>query len=105
MEDSVPYIGNFSRQVILAKMKLRRCVKFSPSHIFAILRTLNEDVLQGLFFAVSIFDDFREVENSAKMKPTQKIPDVLTYQTKVTISLTSGDKCFHTKCTFIQILY
>ena len=40
----VPYIGNFSRQEILAKMTLGRCVKFSPSPIFSISRTLNEDL-------------------------------------------------------------
>ena len=40
----VPYIGNFSRWEILAKMMLGRCVKFSLSPIFAISRTLNEDV-------------------------------------------------------------
>ena len=34
----------FSRREILAKMMLGRCVKFSPSPIFAISRTLNEDV-------------------------------------------------------------
>ena len=40
----IPYIGNFSRREILAKMSLRRCVKYSLSFIFAISRTLNEDV-------------------------------------------------------------
>ena len=30
------YIGNFSRQEILAKMKQGRCVKFSLSPIYAI---------------------------------------------------------------------
>ena len=42
--DLIPYIGNFSRRVILAKMTLGRCVKFSLSLIFAISRTLNENV-------------------------------------------------------------
>ena len=41
----VPYIGNFSRLEILAKIRLGRCVKFSLSPIFAISRTPNEDVL------------------------------------------------------------
>ena len=31
---------------------------------------------RGLFFAVSIFGDFRELANSAKIKPTRKIPDI-----------------------------
>ena len=39
----IPYIGNFSRREILAKMTHGRCVKFSQVPIFAILRTLNED--------------------------------------------------------------
>ena len=30
----------------------------------------------SLFFTVSIFGDFIEVANSAKIKPTQKIPDI-----------------------------
>ena len=55
-------------------MTLRRCDKFLPSPIFAISRTLDEDVYYGLFFAVSIFGDFREVANSAKIKPTRKFP-------------------------------
>ena len=38
------YIGNFSRREILAKMMLGKCVKFSPSPIFAISRTLNKDL-------------------------------------------------------------
>ena len=59
--------GNFSRREILAKMPLERCVKFSLSPIFAISRTLNEDVWYDLFFAVSIFGDLREVANSAKI--------------------------------------
>ena len=33
-------------------------------------------MLYGLFFAVSIFSDFRLVANSAKIKPMQKIPDI-----------------------------
>ena len=40
----LPYIGNFSRWEILAKTTLGRRVKFSLSPIFAISRTLNEDV-------------------------------------------------------------
>ena len=72
----VPYIGNFLHREILAKMTLGRCVKFSLSPIFPISRTLNEDVKYGLFFAVSIFGNFREVANSGKIKPTQKIPDI-----------------------------
>ena len=36
--------------------------------------TLMEDVKYGLFIAVSIFGDFREV--LAKIKPTQKIPNI-----------------------------
>ena len=35
----------------LAKMMLVSCVKFSPSPIFAMSRTLNEDVLQVFFSA------------------------------------------------------
>ena len=31
------------------------------------------------FFAVSIFGDFGEVANSAKIKPARKIPDILYY--------------------------
>ena len=57
-------------------MTLGRFVKFSPSSIFAISRTLNEDVKFGLFFTVSIYGDFKEVPNSVKIKPTRKIPDV-----------------------------
>ena len=72
----LPYIGKFSRQEILANMMLGGCIKFLLSLIFAITRTLNEDVLQGLFLAVSIFGDFREVTNSAIIKPTRKIPDI-----------------------------
>ena len=64
----LPYIGNFLRKEILAKMTVWRCVKFSLSPIIAISRTLIEDVKYGLFFAVSIFGDFREVANSAKIK-------------------------------------
>ena len=41
---NLPYIGNFSRREILVKMTIPRCVKFSLSPIFAISRTLNEDV-------------------------------------------------------------
>ena len=40
----IPYIGNFSRREMLAKMPLGRCVKSSLSPIFAISRALNEDV-------------------------------------------------------------
>ena len=32
--------------------------------------------MNGLFFAVSIFGDFREVANLVKIKHTRKIPDV-----------------------------
>ena len=72
----IPYIGNFSRREILAKMTLGWCVKFSLSPIFAISRTPNEYVKQGLFFTVSIFSELRKVANSAKIKPTRKIPDI-----------------------------
>ena len=44
MHNVIPYIGNFSRREILAKMPLGRCVKFSLSPIFAISWTLNEEV-------------------------------------------------------------
>ena len=44
LKSRVPYIGNFSRREILAKMMLGWCVKFSLSPIFAISWTLNEDV-------------------------------------------------------------
>ena len=57
-------------------MTLGRCVKFSLSPIFAISRTLNDDVKWGLFFVMSIFGNFREVVNSAKIKPTRKIPAI-----------------------------
>ena len=40
----IPYIGNFLRQEILARMMLGSCVKFSLSPILAISRTLNEDL-------------------------------------------------------------
>ena len=40
----IPYIENFSRREILAKTTLLRCVKFSLSSIFAILRIFNESV-------------------------------------------------------------
>ena len=50
---NLPYIGNFSLREILVKMRIPRCVKFSLSPIFAISRTLNEDVKYGLFFAAS----------------------------------------------------
>ena len=33
-----------NKKEILAKMTFGRCVKFSPSPIFAISRTLNEDI-------------------------------------------------------------
>ena len=38
------------------------------------------------FFAVSIFDDIREVANSAKIKPIRKIPDI-QYQVECVLSL------------------
>ena len=76
LPDWLPYIRNFSRQEILVKMMFGRCVKFTLSPIFANSRILNEDVNQGLFFAVSSFLDFREVANSAKIKPSWKIPDI-----------------------------
>ena len=41
---NLQYIGNFSRREIFVKMRIRRCVKFSLSPIFAISMTLNEDV-------------------------------------------------------------
>ena len=44
--------GIFPRREISAKMTLGRCVKFSLSPIFAISKTLNEYVDNGLFFAV-----------------------------------------------------
>ena len=40
----LPYIGNFSRRENLVKMRIPRCVKFSPSPIFAISRTLDKDI-------------------------------------------------------------
>ena len=40
----IPYIGNISRRVILAKMTFRNCVKFSRSLIFAIYRAINGDL-------------------------------------------------------------
>ena len=40
----IPYIRNFSHPEIMAKMKLGRCVKLKLSPIFAMSRTLNEDV-------------------------------------------------------------
>ena len=78
----IPYIRKFSLREILAKMTLGRCVEFllgrcvefSLSPIFAISKTLNEDVNYGLFFTASIFGDFREVTNSVKIKPTRKFP-------------------------------
>ena len=79
-EINIPYIGNFSRQEILAKMTLGSWVNFSLSPIFAISMTLKEEVKYGLFFALSIFGNFREVANSAKIKPTRKIPDIWSDQ-------------------------
>ena len=76
----VPYIRNFSRREFLAKMTLGRCVKFSLSPFFAISKTLNEDVKYGLFFAVSIFGDFRKVANSTKIKPMRKIRITFSYK-------------------------
>ena len=73
-------------------MTLGRCVYFSLSPIFAISRTLNEDVSLGLFFAVSIFGDFREVANSAKIKPTRKISDI-RYKEWVFFSGFMGNEC------------
>ena len=55
---NIPYIGNFSRRENSAKRTFGKCVKFSLSHIFAISKTLNEYVDNGLLFAVSIFCDF-----------------------------------------------
>ena len=68
--------GIFLHWDIFAKMSLGRCVEYSLSYIFALSRTLNEDVKKGLFFAVSIFGDFRKVANSAKIKPMRKTPDI-----------------------------
>ena len=59
----------------LRKMPIGKCVKFSLSLIFT-SKTPNEDVKQGLIFAVSIFGNFREAMNTAKIKPTPKIPGV-----------------------------
>ena len=89
----IPYIGIFSRQEILAKMTLGRCVKCSLSPIFAISMPLNEDVSKGLFFAVSIFGDFREVANSAKIKPTRKIPDILYFANVLHVTQGQKIKC------------
>ena len=43
-QQGIPYIGNFSRLEILAKMPLGRCVKCSLSPIFAISRRINKNV-------------------------------------------------------------
>ena len=43
--EMILYIGNFSRREIFAKMKFGRCVKFSPSPVFAISRIINGNVL------------------------------------------------------------
>ena len=40
----IVYVWNFSRREILEKMPLGMCVKFLLSHIFAISRTIQEDV-------------------------------------------------------------
>ena len=55
----IPYIGNFSRRDILAKMPPERCVKFSLSPFFAIPRTLNEDVIIGIIFGCVYFWRFQ----------------------------------------------
>ena len=76
----VPYIGIFSRRAILAKITPGRCVNCSLSPNFAIWRVVNRDLLQCLIFAMCIFSDLEEIANSAKIKPTRKIPDIRYYQ-------------------------
>ena len=69
---NLPYIGNFSRREILVKMRIRRCIKFSPSPIFAISMTLNEDVefiFLCLFLAVS-----GRSRTHQKLNPREKFP-------------------------------
>ena len=69
----LPYIGNFSRRGILAKMSLGWCAKFSLSPIFAISRTLNEDVWYGIFFAVFLAISGRS-GTQRKLNPREKCP-------------------------------
>ena len=56
---TIPHIGNFSHEEILAKMSLGRCDKFSLSSIFAIIRILNEDVSIGFIFPCVYFWRFQ----------------------------------------------
>ena len=65
----IPYIGNFSRREILAKMPLGRCVKFSMSPFFTISRTLNEDVYFTLCLFLAILGRSRTQQ---KFNPREK---------------------------------
>ena len=77
LQSMIPYIGMiFSRRAILAKMIPGRCVNCSLSPIFAFRRVVNRDLLQCLILAMCIFSDLEEFTNSAKIKPSWKIPDI-----------------------------
>ena len=62
-------IGNFSRREILAKMTLGRCVKFSPSPIFAILIEEYSMVYSSLCLFLAISGRSR---TQRKLNPREK---------------------------------
>ena len=61
-------VGNF-----FAKITIGMCVKFSLSHIFAISRTLNDDIQLGLFFANFLAISGRS-QFQRKFNPCKKLP-------------------------------
>ena len=64
-------LGNFSENDPSKGVLIVHTVLFSLFEGLSI-----ETLLQCLIFAVCIFSDLEEVENSAKIKPTRKIPDI-----------------------------
>ena len=84
---SIPYIRNFSRRVNLAKMTLGRCVKFSPSLMFSLFQGFSMKTYSRVYFLLCLFfRDFKEVANSAKIKPTRKNPDIRYIPLNIEIS-------------------
>ena len=62
-------LGIFCVGKFFAKIKIWGCVIFSQSPIFT-LKGSSLKYMEGLFFTVSIFGNFREVANLVKLKPT-----------------------------------
>ena len=70
----IPYIGNFSRREILAKMTLDRCVKFSLSPIF-VFDGLSMKTYRRVYFSLCLFLVISgRSRTQRKLNPHEKFP-------------------------------